>query len=236
MADNFILFNSGANVGRIGEDISKLADSGGIVKFLRINADNTVSMLSDSLFRASIGSGATGDMVFSAATQSDALGVLGLYPVFSVKKAEDTSRNTNASFPPTTTLTTDPELCNIPVDANTWYDVQFSLSISTTANSGIWIGIYVPSRPNSAIGESCGAFSLEPGYSSSGAYFTSTYSTVLLATVKRAISGTFTGSLLIPNGATPGMAAVRWSQNTSHSDATILKTGSWISFKKNRTF
>lgn len=65
--------------GVVGRNILALTDAGGAVKFVRVNADNSVTLLTQAEVLTALGFGATGVSLSQAATVAEARGKIGSY-------------------------------------------------------------------------------------------------------------------------------------------------------------
>ncbi len=179
--------------------------------------------LTASEARTALGSGATGDELFTAASASAARGTLGVRTFI---KSADESRNT------TTTFAVDSELKDIPLEAGKSYKIEFLLTAYLPTTEGAKARLIIPlgtiTAPN-ALG-----FHATPAWGNGGLSVVSVVTSgstrqLFLAdsvgyNANRANNGiVWTGTL-----AASGNLSLEWAQRVSGGNNTTMLAGSLI--------
>ena len=176
--------------------------------------------------RTALGSGATGDALFTAANAAAARTTLELGEAVIRKiTTADVSRNNTGTG---ATYTNDATLQSFAVDANSWYLVEFALMFTCTINSGIKTQLSHPALATSS------AFSgrvFSPSTPTDAVANSATVTTLHSVTASRTVAP-ISGYCRIRIGESGGNIALQWAQNAASADNTTLLAGSLMTVTK----
>ena len=185
---------------------------------------------SEAIHRTALGSGATGDELFTAASASAARTTLGMRTFV---KPTDESRSSAGTG---STYTVDTHLKDIPLEAGKSYKIEFYIPAYVPTSEGGKVRLLLPLSSRVTVPNMNGGVSVtnwgngagaSVGTSTSGAPAGMRYFTLQAAAghnQSRAIAGVAFTDVI----ASSANLSVEWAQNTSGVNATILLAGSTI--------